>query len=33
MQMDITSKGETLAKDLFAVEPKYPRLMSSQKAM
>lgn len=26
--MDITSKGETLAKDLFAVKPKYPRLMS-----
>lgn len=26
--MDITSKGEILAKDLFAVEPKYPRLMS-----
>nr|KAF6311906.1 hypothetical protein mPipKuh1_009097 [Pipistrellus kuhlii] len=28
MQMDSTSKGETLAEDLFAVEPKYPRLMS-----
>lgn len=28
MQMDITLKGETLAKDLFAMELKYPRLMS-----
>lgn len=26
--MDITLKGETLAKDLFAMELKYPRLMS-----
>lgn len=24
--MDITLKGETLAKDLFAMELKYPRL-------
>lgn len=28
MKMDITAKGEVLAKDLFNMEPKYPRLMS-----
>lgn len=28
IQMDITSKGEILANDLFTMEPKYPWLMS-----